>query len=75
MRTYWTAQGTYSVLCGDLNGKEIQKRGDICSHLADSLCSTAETTTALCRNCTPIKLGEKKEWLWPFQASPGREDV
>ena len=51
----------YSVLCGDLNGKEIQKRGDICSHLADSLCSTAETTTALCRNCTPIKLGEKKE--------------
>ena len=27
-----------SVLCGDLNGKEIQKRGDICIHMADSLC-------------------------------------
>ena len=26
----------YSVLCGDLNGKEIQKRGDICIHIADS---------------------------------------
>ena len=24
----------YSVLCGDLNGKEIQKRGDKCKHMA-----------------------------------------
>ena len=31
------------MLCGDLNGKEIQKRGDICVHIADSLCSTVET--------------------------------
>ena len=23
----------YSVLCGDLNGKEIQKRGNICIHI------------------------------------------
>ena len=30
-----------SVLCGDLNGKEIQKRGDICIHITDSLCCTA----------------------------------
>ena len=29
----------YSALCGDLNGKEIQKRGDLCTHLADSLYS------------------------------------
>ena len=27
-----------SVLCGDLNGKEIQKRGDICICTANSLC-------------------------------------
>ena len=37
----------YSVLCGDLNGKEIQKRGDICIRIADSLCCTAETNTTL----------------------------
>ena len=37
----------YSVLCGDLNGKEIQKRGDIYIHIADSLCCTAETNTIL----------------------------
>ena len=37
----------YSVLCGDLNGKEILKRGDICKHTADSLCCTAEKNTTL----------------------------
>ena len=36
-----------SVLCGDLNGKEIQQRGDVCICTADSLCSTVETNTAL----------------------------
>ena len=36
-----------SMLCGDLNGKEIQKRGDICIHMADSLCCTADTNTTL----------------------------
>ena len=34
-----------SVFYGDLGGKEIQKRGDICIHLADSLCYMAETNT------------------------------
>ena len=29
MRTYCITQGT--LLSGDLNGKEIQKRGDICT--------------------------------------------
>ena len=32
--------GNYSVLCGDLNEKEIQERGDICIRMADSLCCT-----------------------------------
>ena len=45
MRTYCIAQGT--LLSGDLNGKEIQKRGDICIRIADSLCRTAETNTTL----------------------------
>ena len=49
MRTYSTAQHRelYSVLCGDLNGKEIQKRGDICIRITDSLCCVAETNTTL----------------------------
>ena len=33
MRTYYPAEG--SVLCGDLNGREIQKRGDMCIQTAD----------------------------------------
>ena len=45
MRTDCIAQGT--LLCGDLNGKEIQGRGDICIHVADALCCTAETNTTL----------------------------
>ena len=36
-----------SVLCGDLNGKEIQKRGDICIHIADALSCTVETNPTL----------------------------
>ena len=36
-----------SVLCGGLNGKEIQKRGAICIRTADSLCWTAETNITL----------------------------
>lgn len=27
---------------GDLNEKEIQKRGDMCIHVSDSLCCTEE---------------------------------
>ena len=42
MRTYSTTQGTLLDALGDLNGKEIQKRGDICIHIANSLCCLAE---------------------------------
>ena len=30
-----------------LNGKEIQKRGDVCMRIADSLCCAGETNTTL----------------------------
>ena len=30
-----------------LNGKEVQKGGDICVCMADSFCCTAETNTTL----------------------------
>ena len=32
---------------GDLNGKEIQKGGDICIYMTDSLFCTVETNTGL----------------------------
>ena len=36
-----------SGLCGNLNGKEIQNRGDMYIHTADSLCCTVETNRTL----------------------------
>ena len=36
-----------SVFGGDLEGKEIQNRGDIWIRIADSLCCTVESNTAL----------------------------
>ena len=56
MRTYCMLREPYSVLCGDLNRKEIQKRGGkkskkegmyMCVCIADSLCYTVETNTTL----------------------------
>ena len=44
------------MLCGDLNGKEIQKRRDICIHITNSFCYTAETNIRLKSNYTPIKI-------------------
>ena len=32
----------YSVICGELTGKETQKRRDTCICITDSLCCTAE---------------------------------
>ena len=52
----------YSVPWGGLNGKEIQKKkADICVHIADSLCCTAATNTALESNWNPIKSKLKKK--------------
>ena len=49
------------MLCGDQNGEEIQKRGDMCVCGGDSLCCTAETNTTLESNCTAIKVNLKKK--------------
>ena len=35
-------------------GREAQDRGDICVHIADSLCHSEESNTTLCSNYTPI---------------------
>ena len=42
--TIWHGE-LYSVFCGDLNGKEIQKGGDTCICMADSLCCIVEINT------------------------------
>ena len=42
------------MLCGDLDGKEIQKRGDICIQIADSLCCTAEIDDTVKQLCVPV---------------------
>ena len=55
----WEAQ----MLCDDLNGKEIQNRGDICIRIGDSLCCTAEHTTQL-NEYIPLKIKKKKKTTW-----------
>ena len=42
---YCTARGLRSVLHGDLHGKGIQKRGDLCTRMADSFCCTVKANT------------------------------
>ena len=52
-------QGTLLSTLGDLNVKEILKRGDIGILLADSLCCTTEINTTLQSNYIPIKINLK----------------
>ena len=64
------------MLCGDLNGKEVQKGGDICIHIADLLCCNVETNT-YCK-VTILKLKKsfkghvsfEETWLRPSSALP-----
>ena len=44
MRTYCIVQGT---LLNVLDGKEVQKGGDMCICKADSFCYTGETNTTM----------------------------
>ena len=59
MRTYCVAQGTLLRPCGNLNGKEIQSRGNIGICITDPLCCTAETNTALQSDYTPIRINKR----------------
>ena len=49
MRIYIEHKELYSGLCGDLNGKEIQKTNPTHTHthITDSFFCTAETNTTL----------------------------
>ena len=57
MRTCCTAHELCLVLCGDLNGREIQNR-DTHIQIADSLLYTAEANTTLQSNSTPITMNK-----------------
>ena len=61
MRICCIAQETLLELCGDPHGKEIQKRGDICTVMADSFCCTVETNTTLESNYILIASKKKKK--------------
>ena len=60
MRTYCIA---HTGPWGDLNGKEIkkEKRVDIRVHIADSLCSTAESNTAKTNSLVAKQLKSNKK--------------
>ena len=49
------------MLCGDLDGKEVQEGRDMCVHIVDSPHCTAESNTTLYSNYIPkiIILGGK----------------
>ena len=47
MKTYYIAQGNCSVLCGDLKGKEIQKREGIYVELI--YCAVQQKHTQHCK--------------------------
>ena len=57
----------YSILCGDLNVKETQGRGNIGICVADLVWCIAETNTILLSNYIPIKKKKDvkllKKWL------------
>ena len=74
----------YSVPCGNLNEKKIQKGGDICIHIADSLCYTIETDTTLEETLIQSKLIKKtkkcllNKWMVRFKELTlelGRQDI
>ena len=50
--------------CGDLNGEEIQKRGHVCVHIADSLGGTTESNHMV-KQLYSNKIKKKmKRWSW-----------
>ena len=66
MRPYCTARGTLLSTLWWPHGKETQKRGDMCTHMADSLCCRAENNTTLESNYTPINF-LKNSAIWGFE--------
>ena len=47
MRTYYIAQETALMHCGDFKGKKVKKGGNICIYMADSFCCIVECNTKI----------------------------
>ena len=47
--------------CGDLNGEEVQKKGDICICMMIHFAVQLETNTTIQSNYTPIKIILKRK--------------
>ena len=47
MRTYCRARGLHLMLCGGLNGKEVQRGGDVCISMAGAFCCAVDMDTML----------------------------
>ena len=55
MQTYCIAQGPlFCVFCGDLNRKEIQRRGDLCTHVADSTLLYSRSESEVAQSCLTL---------------------
>ena len=63
------------MLCADIEGwderirwegRDVQERGDICIHTANSICSTTENNATLQSNYIPIFVfpSKKKKFWW-----------
>lgn len=50
---------------GDLTGEEVQKRGDMCICIADSLCYSVETNTTLWSHYTLVKINLSIDRTYP----------
>ena len=66
------------MVCGDLNGKEIQKSGDKCIHIANSHYCTVGTNTTLLANYAPIQIKKNNRktkelpiTIWPSNSPLG----
>ena len=64
LHSVWQPLGLSTLFCGDRNGEEIKKRGDICICAVDSLSCTVETNRILPSNYTPIKVNWKSGVVW-----------
>ena len=69
MKTYWTAQVTLPKLCGDLNEKEIKKRGNICAHRVHSVYCTSANISGE----EPFR--NSKQAFEKFQSNPASNDL
>ena len=61
MITYCIAQGLHSVLCGDLSGKEIQKKRSYMHTYNGFTLLYTWNQHSTAQNCTPVNISKTKK--------------